>query len=120
MIVIMARLGQLLSNFPDPLKRVLAAQTGQVDLQDRPVPEPGTVTKLQHPNHRLSAAELADIALAYEAGASVKALARQFGLHSQTVRAQLERAGFELRPKAVVRGRVVAPAARQAIRSRRQ
>jgi len=38
----------------------------------------------------------------YRTGTSIKALGRRFGLHEQTVRAHLERAGAELRPQLVL------------------
>lgn len=67
----------------------------------RPVArEAREVTSLQRPNRRLDAEEVGALVSAYEAGGSVKGLAREFGVHHTTVRRLLDRAG-------VVRRKVV-------------
>src|SRR5262249_47493941 len=49
-------------------------------------------------NRKLSPPEVAALVEAYSVGASQKELARRFGMHEQTVRAHLRRAGVALRP----------------------
>jgi DNA invertase Pin-like site-specific DNA recombinase len=49
-------------------------------------------------NRKLSPAEVADVVARYEAGATIRSLAKAFGLHEQTVRAHLRRQGVKLRP----------------------
>lgn len=88
----------LLSSFPTPLERAIAAQNRPGWRQIRPPAEPGTVQQLSHPNRKLKEPELEALTASYEAGTSIKALARQYGMHEQTVRAQLLRRGVELRP----------------------
>ena len=76
----------------------LIAQTGAAD--------PADVRLVVKENRKLSVGEVAELVAAYEAGASQKELARRFGMHEQTVRAQLKRQGVRLRPKSQI-GEVV-------------
>lgn len=69
----------------------LVAQAGAEDA--------ATVRLAVKENRKLSATEVAELLAAYEAGESQKELARRFGMHEQTVRAQLKRQGARLRPK---------------------
>jgi hypothetical protein len=48
-------------------------------------------------NHKLTPAELDDVVVAYEAGASLRTPGRRFQVHEQTVRRQLQRRGVTLR-----------------------
>ena len=48
--------------------------------------------------HYLSAEEITELVAAYQDGASLQALARQFNAHAQTVMAHLARNGVERRP----------------------
>lgn len=94
-------LGEQLSSFPRPLKRllrhwdrvVLAADSAPVSRVHLPLPRP---------NHKLNPGEIVALAEEYRAGASIKDLSRRYDLHEQTVRARLERAGVTLRPWKVV------------------
>ena len=52
---------------------------------------------MRQPNHKLQPVEIAALAAAHEAGASIAALAIQFELHYETVRAHLLRSGVALR-----------------------
>jgi lambda repressor-like predicted transcriptional regulator len=56
------------------------------------------VLRLTRPNHKLRADDIDAVVAAYQAGASIKELGRQYELHEQTVRAQLLRRGVALRP----------------------
>jgi DNA-binding IclR family transcriptional regulator len=47
---------------------------------------------------RLGAATISDLIAGYRAGAHIKELAQQFGVHRNTVTALLHRNGVELRP----------------------
>jgi len=60
--------------------------------------EPRVVTKLSQSHKLLSARELSDLVDRYEAGGTVKGLAREFGVHHETARHYLHRAGV-MRPR---------------------
>jgi transposase len=87
-------LSACLSNFGPPLDRVLRSRT------EDPVRHPGECGRDRQgfrPNHKLRPAELDDLVAAYQAGASLRALGRQFNVHEQTVRRQLQQRGLVLR-----------------------
>lgn len=66
-------------------------QSGAVDV--------GTVRLQIKENRKLSPAEVGELVVAYEAGASQAELAERFGVHEQTVRAHLRRQGVRIRPQ---------------------
>lgn len=66
------------------------AQTGADD--------PAIVRLAVNENCKLPPAAIAELAVRYEAGASIQSLGKAFGLHHQTVRAHLVRQGITIRP----------------------
>ena len=54
--------------------------------------------ELRHPNRKLGAEEITSLVDSSTDGAHIRGLARRFGMHEQTVKATLRRAGVELRP----------------------
>ncbi len=62
------------------------------------VAEASVVTKLSQSHKRLSAGELNNLIERYEAGGTVKGLAREVGVHHETARHYLHRAGV-MRPR---------------------
>lgn len=62
--------------------------------------EPGEVLRLKHPNRKLQDDEIIQLVSEYLAGSNIAQLGREFGMHEQTVRANLKRAQVKLRPKA--------------------
>lgn len=74
-----------LSNYSPPLT--------EVKKRSRVTPVAGEVTSLRQLNRRLDAEEVGALVSAYEAGGTVKGLAREFEVHHTTVRRLLDRAG---------------------------
>lgn len=90
-------LGQL-SRFATPLATLLShalTPARTVPLLPRPA-EPCVLASVQV-QRRLREPELKDLAAAYDAGASHRELAAQFGIHRQTVASHLARAGITVR-----------------------
>ena len=67
--------------------------------------EPGeaVVEVLRQPNRKLQPGEVAELVASYVAGATIRSLGKQHGMHQQTVKAHLRRRGIELRPVLGVR-----------------
>lgn len=86
----MVLLREVLSNFSAP---VLKAQKRSLV-----VVEDGVVAELHQTHRLLSASEVVDLIARYEAGGTVKGLAREFGVHHSTARQYLNRAGV-IRPR---------------------
>jgi lambda repressor-like predicted transcriptional regulator len=111
----------LLSNLTPGLDRTLTAvsqgrqcEAGEVEPAPLPTEQRQTVClQIRQPQHRLSAAEVRALVVAYQDGQSIAALARDFRLNKSTVRAQLLRAGVELRPQAVLTPEQVAEVLRR-------
>jgi DNA-directed RNA polymerase specialized sigma24 family protein len=84
---------ETLSNF-SPLTRAMktaresASRDGDVTI----------ITDLRHPNRKLNPEEITALVDAYTAGEPLKGLAQRFGMHEQTVKANLRRADVALRP----------------------
>jgi transposase len=83
-----------LSNFGPPLERILRSRAEDPvrDLSDK---DPDR--RVLQLNHKLTPAELDELVVAYQAGASLRALSRRFQVHEQTVRRQLQQRGVRLR-----------------------
>ncbi|SDI90795.1 hypothetical protein SAMN05444157_0742 [Frankineae bacterium MT45] len=101
-------LGELFSNLPPLVERALTAfKTGTISPKshaavsqvglDGPDAAPVRLS-LTRSNHLLRPHEVAELVTAYQDGASLQRLSRDFSLHEQTVRAHLERSGVILRP----------------------
>jgi len=58
---------------------------------------------LRQPNRKLQPAEIAELVASYVAGASIRSLGKQYGMHEQTVRAHLRRQGVEQRPVLIIK-----------------
>lgn len=74
----------------------LIAQTGAED--------PSSVRLTVKENRKLSPEEVVEVVRQYIAGATLQSLSVSFGMHTQTVRAHLQRVGVELRPVRVLEG----------------
>jgi transposase-like protein len=70
-------------------KDALVAQTGAEDA--------ALVRLAAGENRKLTPEEIAEVAARYQAGASIRSLGKEFGMHEQTVRAHLRRRGVTLR-----------------------
>jgi Mor family transcriptional regulator len=55
------------------------------------------VSRLKHPNRKLQNDQVIQLVSEYLAGSNIAQLAREFGMHEQTVKAHLRRADVELR-----------------------
>jgi DNA-binding transcriptional ArsR family regulator len=84
---------ETLSNFGPPAKTQKAGEERRPQAEDALI-----ITELRHPNRKLEAAEAAELVNAYLAGDHLNVLARRFGMHEQTVKAHLRRAGVQVRP----------------------
>jgi lambda repressor-like predicted transcriptional regulator len=89
-------LREVLSNFTKATRHLIdareSAPPGPVEL----AVEPG-VRVLRQPNRRLQPSEVDELVIRYQAGATMSGLAKDFGMHFQTVRAHLRRNGVSLR-----------------------
>src|SRR5580765_2648867 len=92
----MVHLREALSNGSKEVSHLISALTRQGSTPAAPLPVQG-VQRLSRPNHKLQPDEITALVEAYRAGASLPTLAKQFGLHYQTVRAHLNRSGVERR-----------------------
>ncbi len=101
----MVRLTEILSNMPRPLERLivkLGEQPGGATTPHKKLVNKVTPTKSERqqsykPNRKLQLDEVQKLVAQYQAGASIAELARQFGMHTQTVDAHLKRQGIEKR-----------------------
>lgn len=111
----MVHVTRLLSNFPKPLERLIA-ELGEQPASAGSTPRKKLVHKVSSakpdrrsykPNRKLTPEEVQKLVAQYEAGASIANLAREFGMHTQTVDAHLKRQGvrkhgvFKLSPEQV-------------------
>ncbi|MFF0492516.1 hypothetical protein ACFYTQ_26100 [Nocardia sp. NPDC004068] len=101
----LVRLTQTLSNTPQPLARLIA-KLGKWPVDAAGTPRKKLVHKLAppraerrsyKPNRKLLPDEVEALVAKYQAGASIADLAREFGMHTQTVDAHLKRQGVEKR-----------------------
>lgn len=95
-IIILVHLREVLSS-PLPPWRDLVEVTESVQQTTMNRDEPG-VKVLRQPNRKLQPGEIAELVASYVAGASMRSLGKQYGMHEQTVRAHLRRQTVELRP----------------------
>ena len=107
-------LRQHLSNFGEPLKRVLQVLNDPTYYSNSDIRRPtdsgdvGVRRRIEQTNHRLQPSEVDELVGEYLEGASLEALARKYDIHSQTVIAHLERRGVELRRQTVLTDEQVA------------
>lgn len=108
----MVRLTQTLSNLPRPLERLID-KLGEhpASAPRRKIVNKVTSAKSERraykPNRRLLPEEVQGLVVQYEAGASIADLAREYGMHTQTIDSHLKRQGvlkrgvFKLSPEQV-------------------
>lgn len=97
-----ALLREALSRLPRPLERLIDSRqrvtpTAAAEADKSPATDGGTRTALQRHVRLLAENEVAELVEHYKAGATMNQLARRFGMHRGTVRAQLERQGVQIR-----------------------
>ncbi|QIS09736.1 helix-turn-helix domain-containing protein [Nocardia arthritidis] len=102
---IFVRLTQTLSNLPRPLEHLIA-KLGEQPAEASSAQRKNLVHKVSSakserrpykPNRKLSPEEVQNLVARYEAGMSIADLARQFGMHTQTVDCHLKRQGVQKR-----------------------
>jgi transposase-like protein len=103
--VCLVHLRRHLSSLPRPLNQLLEILERDGLPQDpgpRETDFPDGRTSLSRPNHKLQPAAIDALVQAYQSGATIEALAREFRIYRQTVRAHLERRGVAMRPQTVL------------------
>ncbi len=102
-ISILVLLRESLSNFPRPLERLvaklgeeLAVKANSRDLRKRKGDVSGGSS--YRPNRKLLPEETQELVELYQAGSSIEALAKRYGMHPQTVGRHLKRQGVAKRP----------------------
>ncbi len=94
-MVLTAQLSSLALHVP---VKGLTERAATVERGGQMKPASPSVTSLRQHQHRLQAGETLELVAAYVAGASVRELTKQFGIHRTTVLEQLKRNGVSRRP----------------------
>lgn len=92
----LVHLKEVLSNFTRATQHLIDARELPLRRPVEQVSEPG-VRVLRQPNRKLTPIEIDELVRRYQAGSTMSGLAKEYGMHFQTVRAHLRRGEVSLR-----------------------